>query len=77
MAWRKLSHAIENVLDVVRGAADPPDQDLLQLLFHSVDRLERTIDDAVSQRASTGVDEADCGVGRVCREVSEPMLPTR
>ncbi len=54
----RLSHAIENVLDLVRASPDPPDQELLQLLFQSSDRLEQCIDDAVNGRESTDVNQA-------------------
>lgn len=53
----ELAHRMESLLDTQRRSAQPPSGELLQLLFRSVDTLERAVDLSVAGRE----DEVDLG----------------
>ena len=71
----ELAHRMESLLDTQRRSARPPSGDLLQLLFRSVDALERAVDLAVAGREG----DADLGgldgeLDRAARQLA-PNVP--
>ena len=73
----ELAHRMESLLDTQRRSAQPPGDELLQLLFRSVDALERAVDLSVAGRESEvalgGLDgELDSAARRLAPVVAVP-----
>ncbi len=68
----ELSHRTENLLDAIRGAGQPPDDDTLELFFSVADALEKMIDASVSGR-DAGVDLQ--GLGTALDEATGDLAP--